>query len=151
MKSHNWYDCRHYSDVIMNAMTFQITSLSIFTQLFTQARKNSASQAFVRGIHRYPANFPHNGPVTREMFSFYDVIMELCHMIKETFCLNGNRNPNHFFARLSFENELRRMLFFLQWPQTAIYHRVNDLTLDTICKLHRPSFLSWSIGLFQMR
>ena len=31
--------------------------------------------AFVRGIHRWPVNSPHKGPVTRKMFLFDDVIM----------------------------------------------------------------------------
>ena len=30
---------------------------------------------FVRGIHRWPVNSPHKGPVTRKMFPFHDVIM----------------------------------------------------------------------------
>ena len=34
-----------------------------------------ASLAFVRGIHRWPVNSPHKGPVTRKMFPFDDVIM----------------------------------------------------------------------------
>ena len=34
-----------------------------------------SSLAFVREIHRWPVNFPHNGPVTRKMFPFDDVIM----------------------------------------------------------------------------
>ena len=33
------------------------------------------SLAVVRGIHRSPVNSPHTGPVTRQMFSFDDVIM----------------------------------------------------------------------------
>ena len=34
-----------------------------------------ASLAFVRGIHRWPVNSPHQGPVNRKMFPFDDVIM----------------------------------------------------------------------------
>ena len=34
-----------------------------------------ASLAFVRGIHQWPVNSPHKGPVTRKMFPFDDVIM----------------------------------------------------------------------------
>ena len=30
---------------------------------------------FVRGIHRWPVNFPHKGPVSREKLPFDDVIM----------------------------------------------------------------------------
>ena len=39
--------------------------------------KSSASLAFVRGIHRWPMNSPHKGPVTRKMLPFDDVIMQL--------------------------------------------------------------------------
>ena len=36
--------------------------------------QSSASLAFVRGIHRWPVDSPHKGPVTRKMFPFDDVI-----------------------------------------------------------------------------
>ena len=35
----------------------------------------SGSLAFVRGIHRWPVNSPHKGPVTRKLFPFDYVIM----------------------------------------------------------------------------
>ena len=31
--------------------------------------------ALVRGIHRWPVNSPHKGPVTQNMFPFNDVII----------------------------------------------------------------------------
>ena len=37
--------------------------------------QSSASLASVRGIHRWPLNSPHKGPVTRKMFPFDDVIV----------------------------------------------------------------------------
>ena len=37
--------------------------------------QSSASLAFVRGIHRWPVNSPHKGPVTRKMFPFHDFII----------------------------------------------------------------------------
>ena len=37
--------------------------------------QSSASLAFVRGIHRWPVNSLHKGPVTRKMFAFDDVTM----------------------------------------------------------------------------
>ena len=37
--------------------------------------QSSASLGFVRGIHRWPVNSLHKGPVTRKMFPFDDVIM----------------------------------------------------------------------------
>ena len=37
--------------------------------------QSSASLAFVRGIHRWPRNSPHKGPITRKTFPFDDAIM----------------------------------------------------------------------------
>ena len=64
----------------MGAMAYQITSVSIvYTTVCSGAdqrkHRTSASPAFVRGIHRWPVNSPHKGPVTRKMFSLDDVIM----------------------------------------------------------------------------
>ena len=69
----------HYCDVIKSAMASQITGVSIVYSFFSGADQrwhpSSASQAFVRGIHRWPVNSPHKGPVTRKMFPFNDVII----------------------------------------------------------------------------
>ena len=78
-----FFYCHHYSDVIMSMMASPITSLTIvYPTVYSDAiqRKNqsSASLAFVRGIHRWPVNSPHKGPVTRKMFPFDDVIMIYC-------------------------------------------------------------------------
>ena len=71
---------RHHNDVIMGPMASQITSItSVYSTIYsgTDQRKHqsSASLAFVRGIHRWPMNSPHKGPVTQKMFPFDDVIM----------------------------------------------------------------------------
>ena len=71
---------RHYTDVIMGTIASQITSLTIvYSTVHSGAdqrkHQSSASLAFVRGIHRWPGNSPHKGPVTRKMFPFDDVIM----------------------------------------------------------------------------
>ena len=70
----------HFSDVIMGAMASQIISLTIvYLTVYSgedqRKHQSSASLAFVRWIHRWPVNSPHKWPVTREMFSFDDVIM----------------------------------------------------------------------------
>ena len=70
----------HYSDVIIGAMASQITSLTIvYSTIYSGAdqrkHQSSASLAFVRGIHRWPVNSPHKGPVTCKMFPFDDVII----------------------------------------------------------------------------
>ena len=70
----------HYSDVIMSTMSSQITGVSIvYSTVFSGAdqrrHQSSAPLAFARGIHRWPMNSPHKGPITWNMFSFSDVIM----------------------------------------------------------------------------
>ena len=71
----------HYSDVLMSVMASKITSLTIvYSTVYSGAdqrkHQSSASLAFVRGIHRWPVNSPHKGPVMRKMFPFDDVIMD---------------------------------------------------------------------------
>ena len=70
----------HYGAVIMGAIASQITSLTIvYSTVYSDAdqrkHQNSASLAFVWGIHRGPVNSPHKWPVTRKMLPFDDVIM----------------------------------------------------------------------------
>ena len=70
----------HYDDVIMGATASQITSLTIvywtvYSDADQRKHQSSASQAFVRGIHRGPKNSPHKWSVTRKMFPFDDFIM----------------------------------------------------------------------------
>ena len=64
----------------MSTMASHITSLTIvdsivYSGVDQRKHQNSASLAFVRGIHRRPVNSLHKRPVTREMFPFDDVIM----------------------------------------------------------------------------
>ena len=66
----------------MSAMASQISSITIvYSTVYSGAdqRKyqSSASPAFARVIHRWPVNSPHKGPVTRKMFPFDDVIMQM--------------------------------------------------------------------------
>ena len=72
----------HDNDVIMGAIASQITSLTIvYSIVYSDAdqrkHQSSVSLAFVRGIHRGPVNSPHKWPVTRKMFPFDDVIMDI--------------------------------------------------------------------------
>ena len=68
----------------MSATASQITSLTIVFSIVNSGadqrkHQSSASLAFVRGIHRWPVNSPHKGPVRRKIFPFDDVIMNLNH------------------------------------------------------------------------
>ena len=72
----------YYSDVIIDAKASLCTSLtSVYSTVHSCAdqrkHQSSASMAFVRGIHRRPVNSPHKWPVTRKMFPFDDVIMDI--------------------------------------------------------------------------
>ena len=67
-------------DVIMSAMVYQITNLTIvystvYSGVHQRKHQSSSSLVFVLGIHRWPVNSPHKGPVTRKMFPFDDVIL----------------------------------------------------------------------------
>ena len=80
IKSCNLNDVRYYSDVIMSAMTSQITSLTIvystiYSGVDQRIHESSVSLAFVRGNHRWAMNSPHKGRVRRKMFTFDDVII----------------------------------------------------------------------------
>ena len=64
----------------MSTMASQITSVTIiYSSVYSGADQRkyqgSASLAFVRGIHRWPVNSLHKGPVTWKKFPFDDVIM----------------------------------------------------------------------------
>ena len=61
------------SEVIMSAMAYQITGVSIVCSTVCPGAdqgkyQRSASLASVRGIHRWPADSPHKGSVTRKSF-----------------------------------------------------------------------------------
>ena len=70
----------HYADVIMGAMASQINSLpiiylAVYAGEYQRKYQSSASLAFVWGIHRWPVNSPHMGPVTQKIFPLDNVIM----------------------------------------------------------------------------
>ena len=70
----------NYSDVIMSAMASQITDVSIVCTTVSsredqRIHQSSASLTLLRGIHGWPVDSPHTGPVNRKIFSFNDVIM----------------------------------------------------------------------------
>ena len=82
--THKIFKVCHYNDVIMGTMASQITSLTIvYSTVYSgsdqRKHQSSASLAFMRGIHWWPVNSPHKGPVTRKMFPFDDVIM--CYVV----------------------------------------------------------------------
>ena len=70
----------NHCDVIKIVMASQIFNLTIvystvYSGVDQGKHESSASLAFVRGIHRWPVNSPHKGPVTRTILPFHDVVM----------------------------------------------------------------------------
>ena len=67
----------HYSDVIMGAMTSQITGVSIvYSTVCSGGDQSTACLAFVRGIHRWRGKFPAQRAINAENVSIDDVIMK---------------------------------------------------------------------------
>ena len=69
-----------HSKFIIGAKASPITSLTIVNSTVhsgadQRKHQNSASLAFVRGIHQWLVNSPHKWPVARKIFPFDDVIM----------------------------------------------------------------------------
>ena len=100
MAGNLWVGRSHYNDVIMSAMTSQITNLTIvYPTVYSWAnqRKHESSASLVRGIHQWPVNSPHKRPVTRNMFPFDDVMM--CRLIRRSVGHLGNGWSNKRTAR----------------------------------------------------
>ena len=79
---------QYYSDVTISVMTSKITSLTIvYSTVYsgTDLRKHhsSASLAFVMEIRWWSVNSPHRGSVTRKMFPFDDVIINMTHHCRQ--------------------------------------------------------------------
>ena len=114
-----------YNDVIINAMAYQITSLTIvYSNVYsgTDHRKHqsSASLAFVRGIHRSPVNSPHKGPVTQKIFPFDDVILDVRRLTYHT---------NNDISRTCYFNSCKT-IFFIMW-----YHYLNRVNIGAAADL----------------
>ena len=73
----------------MGAMASQITSLTIvYSTVYSGAdqrkHQSSASLAFVRGIHRWPVNCPHKGPVSGICFHLMTSLWPNFHLTWDT-------------------------------------------------------------------
>ena len=68
------YPSVHYNNVIMSPVSSQITSVlmvcsTVYSGVDLRKHQSSMPLAFMRGIHRWPVNSPHKGPVTWKMLS----------------------------------------------------------------------------------
>ena len=78
----NW---RHNGRGGVSITSLTIVYSAVYSGADERIHQSSASLAFVGGIHRWPVNSPHRGPVTRKMFSFYYLIMPICKTWSSTF------------------------------------------------------------------
>ena len=153
---HMHWGISHYNEVIMDPMASPITSLAlVYSTVYSGTGQSSASLAFVRGIHRWPVNSQHRGPVTRKMFPCDDVIMlgyfvqaSLCHA---TFELILTANCQCLWAKNKETSSFRMAL----WPSARKIHsstadsthrrpvmRFHDMTSS--CLVRRGKFPSQS-------
>ena len=151
----------------MSTKASQITSLTIFYPVVYSGtdqwiHQSSASLAFVRGIHRWPVNSLHKGPVTQKVFTFEDVIMILtittlhCHIwcgrssflasmaIKERLPPKQSNIPASWGEMLQDENTLVFMPEnWWKWQMELI--KSKRLLIQKPCKLSLFSYLSFHI------
>ena len=89
--------------------------LNRFTGADQRKNQSSASLAFVTGIHRWPVDYPHKGPITRKRFPFDDVTMENltivrwhwynCHIhTVDKYCLSNGSLPHFNILRPRQDN-----------------------------------------------
>ena len=151
----------NYCDVIMSAVASQITSLTIvYSVVYPGAdqrkHQSSASLAFVRGIHRWPANSPHKGPITRKMFPFDDVIMEVdwlslkgghCHL---SLLPKRDVKDTHFntFTRTTWQSTINNLSIVTNlYDEFNIVrgHLCNDIYAHgNEYEYHKKSIMSWN-------
>ena len=106
-------DC-HYSNVIMGDMASQITSIStvcsvVCSGAHQRKHQSSVSLAFVMGIHRWPVDSPHKGPVMRKMFPFDDAIICIFYMG----CTAHERKLHQWYQCLWSEKQLVPLIFLI--------------------------------------
>ena len=98
-----------YNDIRVHdndVMASQITGVSIVCSTVCSGadqrkHQSSASLAFMRGIHRWPVNSPHKGPVTRRMFPFDDVIIYFLQRSPGCRCAHKGVHMIHVIIRIA--------------------------------------------------
>ena len=122
----------YYNDVIMSAIASQITGVSIVCSTFcwgADQRKlqSSTSLAFVRGIHRWPVESPHKGPVTLKIFPFDDVVMDSLHQGSVMSSINA-----FFIASLSILLNEQSMDLRFESHWTLQQHHYGDAIMGVL-------------------
>ena len=90
----------HYCDVIMGVMASQITSLAIYSTVYSyvdqRKRQSSVSLVFVRGLHRWPVNSRHKWPV--------NVSIWWCHHGSSAWTMQNFSTPIEIRTQISWKD-----------------------------------------------
>ena len=108
---------------------------------YQRQHQSSASLAFVRGIHRYqsPVNSPRKGPITREMFSFYDVIMRMTSWHGNIRHITGQLWPVHPHKEPAMRRQLSKQWsrwWFETLPRSLWRHWLGNKRLPNLMLTH---------------
>ena len=129
-----------YSEVIMDAMASQITSLAIvYSIVYSGAgqrkHQSPSSLAFVRGIHRCPVISPHKCPVTRKCF----------HLMTSSYLHKSYSSPWVWNSTVPLNFNKREFKFLLRVLTSALFliflARYNFMYDFELTFNFRPDFL----------
>ena len=140
----HWLWGTHYSNVIMSGMASQITGiwtvrLAVCSGAHRRKYQSSASLAFARGIHRWPVDSPHKGPVTWNTFSFDDVIMNASQPMHWLW------DSDHIFATSCFANLVWKIIEEYS-IKISIAARADTPTTESVYLKHTPTLVSLGTG-----
>ena len=133
---------RHYNDVIMGAIAYQITSPTIvYSTIYSgsdkKKHKSSASLAFVRGIHRWPVTgeFPAQKAINADFFYFY-LMTSSCLKILHMFAYMAYYHFAYLIAGVTQLYELRMFTTRNGAIVFDCYCRFKHIDLIKIVKCH---------------
>ena len=152
-----WVVTNHYDDVIMGAIAFQITSLTIvsstaYSDADQRKHQSSASLAFVQRIHREAGEFPALWQMASdaEISPFNDVIIKITRRtprVPTSPCLIWGRwNRNSLAIRQTVYFECFRMFLVRTWPasfmkiRACVFQWCCEQTYTRILFLYKPLF-----------
>ena len=90
--------------------------------------QSSVSLAFVRGIHRWPANSPHKGPVTWKMYPFDDVIVMYSQVARSVLYIETGEEKERAWVKQLGIRTLLIIQFFYWFDYIMIVNDCNDNT-----------------------
>ena len=111
-------------DGVSNHQPYDCFYSTVYSGADQRKHQSSASLTFLRGIHRWPVNFPHKWPVTRKMFPFDDVLVYVWQTLWMLVVTHST------IPCISINDYLSR--YHLQWSQNSqVYACAVSITVKT--------------------